>query len=61
MTAISDLFRQQIFVINVGLELFAQELEEHRVPVIRVAWSPPAGGDLRKVALLDALADEEDA
>ncbi len=60
MPGIGDLFRQEIRVINLGLEAFAQELERLGVPVIHVAWSPPAGGDPRKAALLAALADEEE-
>ena len=60
MAGIGDLFRQEIRVINLGLEIFAQELERLGVPVIHVAWSPPAGGDPRKAALLAALADEEE-
>jgi hypothetical protein len=60
MAGISDLFGQDIRVINLGLEVFAQVLERLGVPVIHVAWSPPAGGDPRKAALLAALADEED-
>jgi FdrA protein len=60
MAGISDLFRQEIRVINLGLEVFAQELERLGVSVIHVAWSPPAGGDPRKAALLAALADEEE-
>ncbi len=60
MASIPDLLRQEIRVINIGLELFAQELERLQVPVIHVAWSPPAGGDSRKARLLRALADEEE-
>ena len=60
MAGISDLFRQEIRVINLGLEVFAQELQRLEVPVIHMAWSPPAGGDPRKAALLAALADEEE-
>ncbi len=58
MAAVNDFFRQEIRVINLGLEAFALELERLGVPVIQVAWSPPAGGDPRKAALLAALADE---
>ncbi|MGH7332187.1 MAG: DUF1116 domain-containing protein, partial [Candidatus Rokuibacteriota bacterium] len=43
-------------VVNVGLELFAEELEGQGVPVTRVAWQPPAGGN---PALLAALAQLE--
>jgi len=60
MAGIEDLFRQEIHVINLGLEVFADTLEHLGVAVIHVAWSPPAGGDPRKAALLAALADEEE-
>lgn len=46
-------------VINVGLESFAEDLRAEGVPVVHVDWRPPAGGDARLAALLDALDDEE--
>ena len=60
MAGIEDLFHQEIHVINLGLEVFADTLERLGIAVIHVAWSPPAGGDPRKAALLAALADEEE-
>ena len=60
MAGIGDLLQQEMRVINLGLEVFAQELERLGVPVMHVAWSPPAGGDPGKAALLAALADEEE-
>jgi hypothetical protein len=60
MTTVRDLLASQLRVINLGIERFALELEQLGVPVIHVQWSPPAGGDARKAALLAALADEED-
>jgi hypothetical protein len=56
---IADLFARELRVISCGLEGFAQELEQLAVPVIHVEWSPPAGGDPRKAALLAALEDED--
>jgi hypothetical protein len=56
---IGDLFARELRVINCGLEGFAQELEQLGVPVIHVEWSPPAGGDPRKAALLAALEDDD--
>jgi len=56
---IGDLFARELRVINCGLESFAQEREQLGVPVIHVEWSPPAGGDPRKAALLAALEDED--
>jgi hypothetical protein len=43
-------------VVNIGLELFAEELEGQGVAVTRVAWQPPAGGDPALVAALERLA-----
>ena len=44
-------------VINIGLELFAVDLEAAGVPVIHVDWRPPAG-DPDIAALLSQLDDE---
>ncbi|HXJ78366.1 MAG TPA: fdrA domain protein [Candidatus Methylomirabilis sp.] len=57
---IDDLLASQVRIINLGIETFAIELQGLGVPVIHVEWSPPAGGDARKAALLAALADEEE-
>jgi hypothetical protein len=42
-------------VVSLGLDLFARTLERLGIPVIHLAWSPPAGGDPRLTALLDRL------
>jgi hypothetical protein len=42
-------------VVNVGLDLFADELARLGVPVAAVDWRPPAGGDPRLAGLLAAL------
>ena len=42
--------------MNIGLELFAGELEGQGIPVTRVAWQPPGGGDPALVAALERLA-----
>jgi hypothetical protein len=42
-------------VISLGLDLFAETLERLGVPVVHLAWKPPAGGDPALVALLDRL------
>jgi hypothetical protein len=47
-------------VINLGLELFADELAAAGVPVVSVDWRPPAGGDARLAALLARLDDDGD-
>jgi uncharacterized protein DUF1116 len=42
-------------IVNVGLDLFADELERLGIPVAAVDWCPPAGGDPRLAALLARL------
>jgi FdrA protein len=42
-------------VINVGLELFAEQYTACGVPVVHVDWRPPAGGDVRLARLLTRL------
>lgn len=53
-----SLLQQPIRVINFGLESFSEDLRKAEIPVIQMDWRPPAGGDLRLVALLDSLAEE---
>jgi hypothetical protein len=60
MSPLAKFFRQKVCVINLGLEHFAGELERLGVPVVHVAWSPPAGGDPKKAALLAALEEDEE-
>lgn len=47
-----------IRVINIGLESFAEDLRNADIQVIQMDWRPPAGGDLKLIALLDQLAKE---
>jgi hypothetical protein len=42
-------------VVNLGLELFAEEMEGQGVPVTRVAWQPPAAADPALLAALERL------
>ncbi|MAI48301.1 MAG: hypothetical protein CBC34_020185 [Hyphomicrobiaceae bacterium TMED74] len=50
-----DLVNTPLKVINVGLELFAKDLEQQRVQVVQVDWKPPAGGDPHLAKLLSKL------
>ena len=51
----SKLLKQQIKVVNVGLELFAQSLKQQNAKVVQVAWRPPADGNKKMMKLLDKL------
>jgi len=52
---VGALLRDPPAVINVGLELFAESLQAQGVPVVSVAWRPPAGGKQHLLDLLDKL------
>jgi len=42
-------------VVNVGLELFANDLAGEGAKVVHVQWAPPAGGNSYLAGLLDKL------
>lgn len=52
-----DLRREPLRVVNLGLEIFAEELERQNVTVTRVDWRPPAGGNPRLLEILEKLED----
>lgn len=51
----NDLLGAPLRVINVGLEGFANELEQQGVEVVHVDWTPPAGGNPELARLLAKL------
>ncbi|OLS19343.1 MAG: hypothetical protein HeimC2_41790 [Candidatus Heimdallarchaeota archaeon LC_2] len=55
MTEEENLINKELKVINIGIEMFADDLEEQGVDVIHVDWSPPADGDLELIKLLEKL------
>jgi len=52
---VEEFLNQPLVVINLGLDEFAQCLEDQKVEVVRVDWRPPAGGDKEMIELLDTL------
>ena len=52
---ISQLLTTPIAVVNLGVEDFAESLQDQGAPVVHVNWSPPAGGDPEIAAILDKL------
>jgi hypothetical protein len=50
-----QLLNEPLVVINLGLKSFAESLEEQKVEVVHVNWTPPAGGDQEMMDLLDSL------
>jgi hypothetical protein len=56
MTAPVDVLGGPLRVVNVGLEVFAAELQAAGASVVHVDWRPPAGGPA--VAALLARLDD---
>ncbi|MBM08531.1 MAG: fdrA domain protein [Magnetovibrio sp.] len=54
-TKINEFLDAPLTVINIGLETFADELEEQGVPVVHLDWAPPARGNPKLAALLSKL------
>jgi hypothetical protein len=52
---IEELLSGPIVIINIGLSQFSKSLEEQKVEVVQVDWTPPAGGDKEMIDLLDRL------
>ena len=50
-----DLSRKPLRVVNLGLEIFADELKNQSVAVTHVRWRPPAGGKPHLIELLEKL------
>ena len=51
----TGLLREELVVVNIGLELFARSLAEQGAQVAHVAWEPPAQGDPELMGILDEL------
>lgn len=54
--AVKALFTSELKAVNEGLESFAENLVKEGARAVHVEWKPPAGGEPRAVAALDALA-----
>jgi hypothetical protein len=54
---LDDGLERPLSAINVGLELFAEQLEAQGAAVLHVEWRPPAG-DPDIASLLGRLEDE---
>lgn len=52
---IMQLLTQTPVIINVGLEGFANDLDDQNVTVVQLDWRPPAGGDAELADLLSRL------
>ena len=55
----NNLLNSELQVINIGLDIFPQDLEEQNVPNINLSWRPPAG-DKKMLNLLTKLESSKD-
>ena len=49
---ITDLFTKDLATINLGIDMFADDMASQGAHVARMDWTPPGGGDSE---LVDAL------
>ncbi len=54
-----ELFKEELKVINIGLESFAENLKGEGFDAVQVDWRPPAGGDEKMAKLLDEVESEK--
>lgn len=50
-----SILKRKLKVINLGIEIFADDLKRQGVKVVSVDWQPPAGGDEELLRLLEKL------
>lgn len=55
MSRINELFKQDLKVVNMGLESFYNDLKAQKVETIQMNWRPRAGGNPKMLALLKRL------
>ncbi|MGC5325202.1 DUF1116 domain-containing protein [Brevibacillus sp. SYSU BS000544] len=59
MSKINQLFNSDLHVINVGLEMFKDDIEKQKAGVSNLEWKPPGGGKPELIAALDKLENPE--
>ena len=55
MSKVNKLFKEELKVINIGLESFYRDLKKQEVPVINIDFRPIAGGNKKMASLLSRL------
>ena len=52
---INKLFEEELVVINMGLDVFGDNLKKEQVKVLSMNWKPPAGGKKKLISFLEKL------
>ena len=55
--SINDLFHDNLKPVNLGLDMFADDLKAQGVDPVLMEWTPPGGGDPEVIAALSRLED----
>jgi hypothetical protein len=50
-----NLLQEDLKIINIGLEIFHDELKNQAIEVLQVEWVPPAEGDREVANILEKL------
>ncbi|MBE0529284.1 MAG: fdrA domain protein [Rhodospirillales bacterium] len=59
MTKPIAVFEDALCVINIGLDVFADDFEAEGIEVVRLDWRPSGGGDPRLSSILAQLDDDD--
>jgi hypothetical protein len=55
MSKIQQLFKEELAVVNIGAQTFAEDVNKQNKQVINLAWKPPAGGKQELISALEKL------
>ena len=55
MSKVSQLFKNTVKIVNVGLETFYDAGKDQDIETIHVEWKPPAGGNTKLLDILEKL------
>jgi hypothetical protein len=50
-----SILTEKLKVVNIGISTFADDLRSQGVEVVHLDWTPPAGGDIEMLKLLEKL------
>ena len=55
MSKLNELFKNELIVVNFGIESFFEDLKSQDVKAVHVDWKPVAGGNKKLAGMLDLL------
>jgi hypothetical protein len=55
MNKVKELWEKELEVVSMGLKSFTESIASQGTRTVHVDWSPPAGGDIEMLSVLDSL------